>query len=137
MNQRRGLWMVVGLAVLCARSAFDEMPPGGTGCTKSVEVVTTAAQDTASDAQITEITPNGARICSVSLIAKAANAWARVFDSPETTNPSNGQAETVAEPGVATSFNSESQFFGELGRPAHNGLGVEVVKGRVIVHYQD
>lgn len=129
-------WLLMGgLAWLCAGPAFAQ-PPSGSGCTKTAEVDATSG--TAAYGVIREITAQASRVCSVSLIASyATDAWAEVFSSPNTTNPAHAQAVRIAEPGTEARFNSAHQFFGEHGREARFGLGATVVRGRLLVHYQD
>ena len=132
---RRGILILagVGLSLVCPGLAFAKAPPRGSGCFKTAVVTSTNSWTQTTE----EITPDAARVCSVDFIASGANGWAEVFDSPDTTDPTHGQAKRVAEPGVATAGESASAFFGDLGRPVYHGLGVRVYRGRVTVHYSD
>jgi hypothetical protein len=125
-----------GLALLCAGSAFAAAPPGGTGCTKTA--ILDAGGSSAVTSKGIEISANPIRICSVSLVASyATNAWGYVYQSPETTNPAHAQAVVKAEPGVAAQFDTASEFFGDVGILTYAGTGAYVMKGVMIVQYQD
>lgn len=134
-GRRRTVWVGVGLVLLSAAPAFADAPPTGTGCTKTIEI---SAGGSNAWGVISEISATPIRICSVSFIASyAANGWAEVFESPITTSPTHAQATRKAEPGHPTQYGSESQFFGEQGRLTRFGVGAVVVKGQLLVHYQD
>ena len=86
----------------------------------------------------TEISARPGIVCSVHLLATSADAWGLVFDSPVNTGQQaveHGQIRRIAEPGVATSGNSVSHFFGDEGQATDFGIGAFVVRGRLIVNW--
>ena len=125
MNKAIGLG--VGLALLMISVGPAMAVSQGEGCTKIAEI-TTGADNV--------ISSKPSRVCSVTLRATAANAFAEVFDSPDGTS-AHGQARRIAEPGQATSGSESHEYFGERGRWSEFGLGAYVVNGRLYVAYDD
>ena len=125
MIWRRSLGLAVAGLLLRGPAAFAAVGP----CTETTEVTTAGASS------YTSLSDRPARLCGVHLIATAANAWCHVIDSPSSTNPTHGQARTIAEPASATSLNGDHAWFGDNGYPTRFGLGVAVTNGRCIVHW--
>ena len=117
--------LATGLVLLlliggAAPAAFAAVSP----CTNTTEVTPPA---------IVSLADRPARLCGVAFFATAANGYCHVFDSPDSDDPTHGQARTVAEPGAATSGNSASVGFGDNGYPTQFGLGAYAVNGRCVI----
>ena len=127
LDRRVGL-ALIAIFAMSVGPAFAQNP-GLHRCTRTTEFTTDVS---------TEISARPAIICSVHLIATDTNAWGLVFDSPSNADQQtveHGQIRRISEPGVATQYNSTSQYFGDEGQLTQFGLGAFVVRGRLIVHW--
>ncbi len=84
----------------------------------------TCSHTTYVDRNSGSISSRPVRICSVEVFASGtASQWIQVYDSPGAA--SHAQAKVVAEPGVATAYNSQQNEYGD-GLETRFGLGVVV-----------
>ena len=96
--------------------------------------VTTVSDPSGGALTRSDLSDRLARICAVDFTANGANGIAVVFDSPDDTE-TNGQAVVKAEPGAATSGNSQAMWFGEEGRLTNFGLDVLVINGTAVIQW--
>lgn len=124
--------MFVGLTLLSFSAGLANAQNAGLNRCKRVTEITSQVS--------TELSSRPAIVCSAHLIATDSNAWGMVFDSPSSTDQQiteHGQLRRIAEPGAATQYNSASVFFGDDGVLTQFGLGAFVVRGRMVVHWDD
>lgn len=128
----RAIAVILGLALVAILPGLAHAQNAGLRrCTKTTEIT--------SDTSVS-ISTRPAIVCSVQFIATESNGFGVVFDSPDNTaqnSVEHGQFRVIAEPGQATSGNSITHPFGDDGFLTNFGLGAYVVRGRMIVHWDD